>query len=142
MTWTHEESIEAAATPEQIWRLFSDVVGWKSWNSGIEDIEIHGPFEVGTKFTMQPPGSDAFVSTLTTVRENEAFTDEIVIDDTRVEVHHGIQPLADGRCRIVYSTTIIGPAAAEIGPFVTADFGTVLRSLKCISESQMQKAED
>jgi len=138
MTWTHEESIEAVAAPERIWRLFSDVAGWKSWNRGIEHIEIHGPFEVGTRFTMQPPGGDAFVSTLTTVQENEAFTDETVIDDTRVEVHHRIQPLTDGRCRIIYSTTITGPAAAEIGPFVTEDFGSVLLSLKRLSESPMQ----
>ena len=42
------------------------------------------PFEVGSRFTMQPPGSDAFVSTLTSVQQNEAFTNETVIDDTRV----------------------------------------------------------
>ena len=132
--WTHEESIEASATPERIWKLFSDVAGWKSWNAGIEHIEIHGPFAAGTTFTMQPPGSEAFVSTLTSVQENEAFTDETVIDGTRVEVHHGIVRLSDGRSRIVYSTTITGPAAAEIGPFVTEDFGSVLRSLKRLSE--------
>jgi uncharacterized protein YndB with AHSA1/START domain len=63
MTSTHEESIEVAAPPERIWKLFSDVAGWKNWNPGIERIEIHGPFEVGTRFTMQPPGSDDFVST-------------------------------------------------------------------------------
>ncbi len=41
--WTHEESIETTATPEQIWRLFSDVVGWKKWNSGIQNIELYIP---------------------------------------------------------------------------------------------------
>ena len=52
MTWTHEESIEVAA-PELIWKLLSDVAGWKNWNPGIEPIEIHGPFEVGTRFTIE-----------------------------------------------------------------------------------------
>ncbi len=132
--WTHEESIEAAATPERIWKLFSDVAGWKRWNAGIEHIKIHGPFAAGTTFTMQPPGSEAFESRLTFVRENEAFTDETVIDGTRVEVHHGIVPLDEGRSRIIYSTTISGPAAAEIGPFVTEDFGSVLLSLKRLAE--------
>jgi Polyketide cyclase / dehydrase and lipid transport len=137
MIWTHNESIEAVAVPEQIWKLFCDVNGWKKWNPGIEHIEIHGPFEVGTRFTMRPPGSDAFVSTLTSVNENESFTDETVIEDTRVEVNHRIQPLQDGRCRIIYSTTITGRAAAEIGPFVTGDFSSVLLSLKRLSESQI-----
>ena len=142
MTWSHEESIEVTAAPERIWKLFSDVDGWKSWNSGIEHIEIDGPFEVGTRFTMQPPASDMFVSTLTAVQENESFTDETVIEDTRVEVHHRIEPFADGRCRIIYSTTITGPAAVEIGPFVTADFSSVLLSLKRLSESQTQATGD
>jgi len=135
MTWTHEENIEVNATPQRIWNLFSDVAGWKAWNAGIEHIEIHGPFAAGTTFTMQPPGSEAFVSTLTTVTGNEAFTDETVVDGTRVEVHHGIVPLEDGRSRIVYSTRIEGPAAAEIGPFVTEDFGSVLLSLKRLAEA-------
>src|SRR6184192_1061313 len=120
--WSHEENIEVNATPASIWKLFSDVSGWKRWNAGIEHIEIHGPFASGTTFTMQPPGSDAFVSTLKEVRENESFTDETLIDGTSVLVHHGIEHLDANRSRIIYSTTITGPAAAEIGPFVTEDF--------------------
>jgi carbon monoxide dehydrogenase subunit G len=142
MAWTHEESIEAAAPPEQIWKLFSDVEGWKNWNPGIDKIEMHGPFAVGTSFTMQPPGSDAFVSTLIEVRKNERFTDETIVDGTRVEVRHEIQPLDGGRSRIVYSTTITGPAAEEIGPFVTGDFSSVLQSLKRVSESAVQTVGD
>ena len=133
--WTHEESIETRATPARVWQLFSDVPGWKAWNAGIEHIELHGPFAEGTTFTMQPPGTDAFVSTLTAVVENQGFTDETVIDDTRVIVAHLIEPLATGLTRITYSTRITGPLAAEIGPMVTGDFADVLQSLRTIAES-------
>lgn len=99
--WTHEESIETSAAPARIWRLFSDVTGWKRWNAGIERIDIHGPFAMGTTFSMQPPGEDAFTSTLLDVRENEGFTDETVLGEIRVLVHHRIVPLDSGRQRIV-----------------------------------------
>jgi hypothetical protein len=132
--WTHQESIEAHATPARVWQLFADVPGWKAWNAGIEHIELHGPFAEGTTFTMQPPGTDAFVSTLTAVFENQGFTDETVIDDTRVIVAHLIEPLATGLTRITYSTRITGPLAAEIGPMVTGDFADVLQSLRAIAE--------
>jgi hypothetical protein len=102
---------------------------------GIERIELHGPFAEGTTFTMQPPGSEEFLSTLLEVRKNEAFVDETVIDDTRVVVHHGITPLGDSGSRVVYRTEITGPAAEEIGPFVTEDFGSVLAALKKIAEA-------
>lgn len=133
--WTHQESIETHATPARVWQLFADVPGWKAWNAGIEHIELHGPFAAGTTFTMQPPGSDAFVSTLTAVVEHQGFTDETVIDNTRVIVAHRIEALAAGLTRITYSTTITGPLAAEIGPMVTGDFADVLQSLRMLAES-------
>jgi hypothetical protein len=132
--WTHEESIDITATPACIWQLFADVPGWKAWNAGIERIELHGPFAMGTTFTMQPPGVDAFVSTLIDVQEHAGFTDETVVDETRVIVEHRIEPLASGLSRVVYSTRVTGPDAEEIGPMVTGDFGDVLRALKGLAE--------
>jgi len=133
--WTHEDSIETTATPAQIWALFSNVPGWKKWNRGIEDIQIHGDFANGTTFTMQIPGDISFTSTLIDVRSNEGFTDETDIDGTRVLVHHKIVPLASGRTKVIYSTEITGPAAADLGPMVTADFPDVLGALKKIAEN-------
>ncbi|GGC72394.1 SRPBCC family protein [Undibacterium terreum] len=134
--WTHEESMETTATPVQIWALFSDVPGWKKWNSGIEYLEMRGPFANGSTFSMQPPGEEAFVSTLTNVKENEGFTDETVIDATYVLVHHKIIPLASGLTRVSYSTEITGPSATEFGPMVTSDFAEVLAALKKLAESR------
>ena len=132
--WKHEESIETTATPARIWALFSDVPGWKRWNAGIERIEIHGPFANGTTFSMQPPGEAAFLSTLVEVRENAGFTDETVVDGTRVLVQHKIAPLPSGNTRIVYSTEITGPDASAFGPMVTGDFPDVLKALKAVAE--------
>ncbi len=43
-TWQGEYGIETSATPDLIWSIFRDVPGWKTWNAGIEHIEIDGPF--------------------------------------------------------------------------------------------------
>lgn len=128
--WTHEEGIEIDATPAQVWTVFADVPGWQRWNAGIERIQLHGPFAAGTTFTMQPPGMDAFVSTLMAVDPRRAFTDETVIDQTRVVVDHRIEELSPRRVKVTYSTRIIGPEASVLGPQVTGDFGDVLRALK------------
>ena len=132
--WTHEQSIEIDAIPAQIWAVFTDVHGWMRWNAGIEHIELHGPFAAGSSFTMQPPGTDAFVSTLIAVDEQRGFTDETVIDETRVVVDHRIEALSPHRVRVTYATQITGPQAQAIGPEVTGDFGDVLRGLKAICE--------
>jgi hypothetical protein len=134
--WTHEQSIEIDATPAQIWAVFAAVHGWSRWNAGIERIELHGPFVAGSSFTMQPPGTDAFVSTLIAVDEARGFTDETVIDETRVVVDHRIEALSPYRVRVTYATQITGPEAQAIGPEVTDDFGDVLRGLKAICEQE------
>jgi hypothetical protein len=132
--WTHEASIETSAGPARVWALFADVEGWKEWNAGIEAIELHGPFATGTTFTMQPPGQEPFQSTLIEVREKDHFTDETVLDRTRVVVRQALEPLPSGRTRIAYRTEITGPEAGELGPLVTADFPAVLAALKELAE--------
>lgn len=132
--WTHEETIEVSASPARVWVLFADVAGWKDWNAGIETIEIHGPFKAGTSFTMQPPGQDILTSTLIEVTPNESFTDETVVEETRVLVSHKLVPLSQGHTKIIYSTEITGPGAKELGPMVTSDFPDVLAALKRLAE--------
>jgi uncharacterized protein YndB with AHSA1/START domain len=134
--WTHEESIETSATPARVWKFFADVAQWKNWNAGIETIQIHGPFKAGTTFTMRPPGQDAINSTLIEVKPNENFTDETLVDETRVVVSHKLQPLASGNTKIIYSTEITGPGAEELGPMITSDFADVLASLKRLAEQR------
>ncbi len=132
--WAHEDSIEVSAAPARVWALFADVNRWKDWNSGVESIQIHGPFARGTRFTMKPPGQDPLVSTLIDVEPKEAFTDETVVDETRVVVSHRLVPLPSGSTRIIYSTEITGPSAEEVGSMVTADFPDVLAALKRLAE--------
>ena len=42
--WEYEHSAETIATQEKLWRHWTDMAAWPSWNDGIEKIEIDGPF--------------------------------------------------------------------------------------------------
>ena len=132
--WTSTASIETRAAPQTVWRLFEDVAGWPAWNAGIERIELFGAFATGSTFAMQPPGMEAFTSTLIDVRPSAGFIDETIIDGTRIVVSHELAPLPSGGTRITYGTQASGPAAEEIGPAVTADFPDVLAALKARAE--------
>ncbi|AKV03702.1 hypothetical protein AKJ09_10365 [Labilithrix luteola] len=132
-TWQTEHSIETDAAPEVVWAIFREVPSWKSWNSGIETIEVEGPFADGTWFTMKPPGQEAFRSKLVDVRENEGFTDETCVGHLVVRVAHRIERLASGRTRVTYAVDARGPEASEIGPAISADFPEVLASLAALA---------
>ena len=91
-----------------IWEHWADVAAWPQWNDGIEKLEIHGPFAVGTTFTMTPPGDDPVHMSLTEIRPGELFTDEADGGDFVVRTIHKLEPADDGRTRIVYRTEITG----------------------------------
>lgn len=128
--WTHEAGIGFGATRAEVCTVLSDTSGWKVWNAGIDSIELHGLFVNDTHVTMKPPGEDAINSTLVDVRENERFTDETVIDGTRVLVCDAIKELSSGHSRVTRRTEISRPATAQFGRLVTGDFHEVLQGLK------------
>jgi len=134
--WRGEFAVETSAPANVIWNIFRDVGGWKSWNAGIEYIDIDGPFATGTWFTMKPPGQDALRVRLIDVRENECFVDETCVGPLAITVAHRIEPLGAGRTRIVYAVAANGPAAAEIGPAVASDFPEVLAALARLAEAR------
>ena len=140
MSWHKEYSIETTASAEVIWSLFRDVPGWKRWNTGIESIELEGPFADGTWFTMKPPGQDAFRSRLLDVRQNEGFVDETRMGDLVVQVAHRIQLIAPGRTRVVYSVQASGTDAPEIGAAISSDFPDVLAALAAQAEKSPREA--
>src|SRR5438552_797061 len=90
-TWHTEYSVETTAPPEALWALFRDVAGWKTWNAGIERIELDGPFADGTWFTMTPPGEAPLRSQLVEVRDNQRFVDETRVGNLVVRVAHRIE---------------------------------------------------
>lgn len=140
--WTRDAATEIDAPAARLWALFTDVAGWPAWNAGIARITLRGPFQDGTVFTMQPPGMDAFDSTLREVAPLRGFTDETVFGDTVVRVRHAIEPLGAARVRVVFRTEAVGPDAADIGEAASADFGEVLQALKRHAEQAADGRHD
>jgi hypothetical protein len=134
--WTQEYSVEASASPSSVWKLLSDVTTWSAWNAGVERIELTGAFATGSVFKMTVPGApEAFTSRLLDVRVNDGFTDETVVGDTIVLVHHRLSALPSGGTNITYRAEVSGPDADEVGPQISADFPQVLAALRVAAES-------
>jgi len=131
--WAYEHSIETTAAPETLWRHWSDMATWPQWNEGIEAIDVEGPFEVGTTFTMTPPENEPIRMRLAEIEPGKSFTDEMDGGDFVVRTEHRLEPAAAGLTRIIYRTEITGEAAdhigPELGPEITADFPEVLAAL-------------
>jgi hypothetical protein len=131
--WTAEHSIETTASPEAIWRLWSDVTSWPDWNADIERIEISGPFRVGSTISMTPIGQDTVELRLAEVSQPHLFVDEADLGDVIVRTFHRIDPVEDDLCRITYRMEITGPTGDEVGPKlgpeISSDFPETLARL-------------
>jgi hypothetical protein len=131
--WTTEHSTETTASPEAIWRLWSDVGGWREWIADIERIELSGPFATGSSITMTPQGQDPVELRIAEAVEPELFVDEADLGDLVVRTVHRVERLEGERNRVVYRMEITGPAAdsvgPELGPQISGDFPETLSAL-------------
>jgi uncharacterized protein YndB with AHSA1/START domain len=127
--WMTEQSVETTVSPDAIWRAWADVERWPEWNADIERIELRGPFRTGSVVAMTPHGQETVELRIAQAVEGEAFVDEADVDGTVVRTVHQIELLGDGRSRVVYRLEATGPAAEEIGPAVSTDFGDTLAAL-------------
>jgi uncharacterized protein YndB with AHSA1/START domain len=140
--WTAEHTIETSATPEAIWRLWTDVARWPEWNTDLERAEISGPFATGSRVTMFPrdAGQDPIELTIMEAAEPERFVDQADLGAVVVRTTHRVDRLDDEGSRIAYSTEITGPEAdalgPQIGPEITADFPEVLARLVAVGEGR------
>ena len=131
--WKNEHSIETTATPEAVWRLWSDVPRWPEWNGDLEQAELSGPFAAGSTITMFPKGQDPIELRIAEASEAEAFVDQADLGDVVVQTIHRLEPLGADRVRVVYRMEITGPEAdrmgPQIGPEISADFPQVVAAL-------------
>jgi Polyketide cyclase / dehydrase and lipid transport len=137
--WVTEQSIETTASPEAIWREWSDVDRWPEWNGDIEQIELDGPFAVGSRITMTPIGDEPISLLIAEAAEPESFVDEADLGEIVVRTIHRAQQLDEGRTRVTYRMEITGPAAdtvgPQLGPEISGDFPEVLAALAHRAES-------
>jgi polyketide cyclase/dehydrase/lipid transport protein len=145
--WEYEHSVETTADRAALWGCWSDMASWPEWNDGIAEIQVEGPFEVGTAFAMTAPGEDEPVRMrLAEIVPGELFTDEMDGGEFVVRTVHRLDPAGEGRTRVVYRTEITGPAADEVGPrfgpAITADFPDVLAALVRRAEGPADEGAD
>ena len=60
---------------EQIWKLWTDINNWPSWNADLEYCKFDQPFKVGSVFTLKPKGAPAAQISLVEIEHEKLFTD-------------------------------------------------------------------
>lgn len=113
--WDFEHQYVTAAAAEDIWRLYADPSGWPSWDDGIEEVVLDGPFVAGAAGTLRPTGQPALPFRLVEVSPYASFTDETELPGAILRFRHRLDRMPDGGTRITHRVEFEGPAGDGIG---------------------------
>ena len=106
--WSVEHSAESKASPESVWERYTDVKLWSEWSKGVEESELDGEFEAGSKGTVKPPNLPRSAFELIEVEPERSFTSQAKLPLGTIRLEHTLEP-TDGGTKITHRTTIDGP---------------------------------
>jgi hypothetical protein len=101
-------TIEAKATPTQIWKIWEDVENWKTWDQEIEFSRIDGPFQTGTTGCTKFVGTPLFKTLLTQVESHQLVVQEAYLCFAKVISYQSMSQIA-GRTQVTFRVEIQGP---------------------------------
>ncbi len=126
------ESVESTASPDRVWKVWSDTSTWGEWNPNVTTMEMHGPFQSGTSAVMNTPSNQHHKMRLLDVEPGKGFALETsVIPGTTFRFNCRIEPSGTGS-RLGQWVEVKGPLGFlgfMFGPNVSKEFGTLLRNL-------------
>jgi hypothetical protein len=136
-SYEFEHSIDTTADAAAVWRLWSDVATWPSWDNSVRGVDIDGPFEVGTTGTMHIEGQGPISFRLTEIWPGTGFADETEIPGGVLRFVHHVTAKLGGGNTVTVRVEIDGAPdmAAQFGPMVTADTPESVAALVKLAES-------
>jgi hypothetical protein len=106
--WTKSHSITTKeVTKEQMWKLFSNVNNWNTWDKGIEFARLEGKFEKGNHFVLRPKGGPTVKVELLETIENSRFLDVTKFPLAKMYDDHLFEETANG-LKITNTITVKG----------------------------------
>ena len=126
-------SVETAASPEKVWKVWSDMSTWGEWNPNVSTMEWTGGFESGTTGIMNTRAGQHHKMALLDVQPGRSFALETsVVPGTRFRFNCRIQPAA-GKTQVGQWVEVKGPLGpilgGMLGPQVSKEFGVLLSNL-------------
>lgn len=138
-----EASFVSQASPDVIWRLWSDVLNWNTWDEGIETVSLEGAFAPGSEGTLTPGGASPLPYRILEATPLQSFSDVTELPGAHLEFIHRLEVTPAGT-KITHRVEISGPAwqayAEGLGQALKQDLPKTLAKLAQVAEQMEGKA--
>ncbi len=126
-------SVETTASPDRVWKIWSDMSTWGDWNPNVSTMDWAGGFNAGTEGIMNTRAGQHHKMKLVEVQPGRFFALETsVVPGTRFRFNCRVDPAGDST-RIGQTVEVKGPLGpvmqGMLGPQVSKEFGTLLSNL-------------
>jgi hypothetical protein len=123
-------SVETTASPDRVWRIWSDMSTWGDWNPNVSTMDWQGAFAQDTEGVMNSRASQHHKMKLVEVQPSRFFALETsVVPGTRFRFNCRVEP-SGGKTKISQTVEVKGPLGPVLhrmlGPQVSKEFGTLL----------------
>jgi uncharacterized protein YndB with AHSA1/START domain len=108
--WEFEHSVQAPASRERVWALWTDVSGWPSWNPGVGRARLDGPVTEGATGTVRAVGGPTSTLRVVAIEPELRFVTETSERLMRLRFEHELADVEGGELRITHRVRMTGPA--------------------------------
>jgi uncharacterized protein YndB with AHSA1/START domain len=135
-----ERSVETKASPQAVWKIWSDTSTWPQWNPDVQSMKLNGPFASGTTGTMTNK-QGAHQIQLEDVVPGQSFRLETtVIPLTRFSFECRVAGAA-GKTVVSQGIRVKGPLGAIVGGMmgkqIANSFPALLKGLATKAETSL-----
>ena len=132
-------SVETTASPDQVWKIWSDMSTWGDWNPNVSTMDWQGGFASGTTGVMNTRAGQHHKMDLVDVQPGKSFALlTSVVPGTRFRFNCRIEQ-SGGKTMVGQWVEVGGPLGpvmgGMLGPQVSKEFGTLLTNLAHKAES-------
>jgi uncharacterized protein YndB with AHSA1/START domain len=136
----HSRTLTTTASPETVWKIWSDPTTWGDWNPDVESCILDGPLANGASGTMRTKSGGQHAVTIESVVSGKSFTLVTqAIPLTRFAFTCSVGQNGDATT-ITQALTMRGALAAVFSPMmgsrIAESFEPILRGLKERAEAE------
>jgi hypothetical protein len=116
-----------------VWTVWTDVARWPEWDVSKEIARLDGPFQPGVCGWAKQRGNLGGSFTITAVDTGRRWVTECPVPMGKVLFHHLLEPVAQGRVRVVKGVEVqggFGPLFRLLAPKIRREIAESLAALE------------
>ena len=121
------------AEPDAVWAVWTDVARWAEWDVSKEIARLDGPFQPGVCGWAKQRGNLGGSFMITAVDAGRRWVTECPMPLGKVVFDHMLEPVAEGRVRVVKRVEVqggFGPLLRLFAPRMRRDIAESLANLE------------